>query len=278
MLKEQRFIFDEVAELYARTRPGYPTELIDDVLGYAGGSERVSRILEIGCGAGQATTAFASRGRQVVALEPGPKLARSARERVNHLCDGRSASRVEIKTTTFEDYELPDEKFDLVICAQAFHWLTPGVRFSKTAAALRPNGVLAVFGNKPAHEKLPVYREIESAYAECAPSLAEEVPANDACTAGGHSIAREFAAASQFGELRQRSYAWRTEYSAADYVDLMQTQSNHRLLPASEREALLERIHAAIEDAGGSLPVPYVAHLIMARRAVRSPTTRDPHP
>jgi SAM-dependent methyltransferase len=201
--REQRFVFDEVAELYARVRPGYPGELIDRVLEYAGEQTRASRVLEIGCGGGQATKAFAAHGLSIVALEPGSNLARCAREELDACCPENS--QVEIAVSTFEDYALPREPFDLVISAQAFHWLEPGLRFNKSADALRPGGVLAVFGNKPRHTRDAVYREIDIAYAECAPSMQQSAPENDACVAGDYPIAREFAEAAQPGLVESRS-------------------------------------------------------------------------
>jgi ubiquinone/menaquinone biosynthesis C-methylase UbiE len=53
MRREQlRASFDEDAELYDRARPGYPTELIDDLFSLADLSPD-SRILEIGAGTGK---------------------------------------------------------------------------------------------------------------------------------------------------------------------------------------------------------------------------------
>jgi SAM-dependent methyltransferase len=282
MPKEQRFTFDEVADLYSRTRPGYPAELIEQVLAYAGASGAVVRLLEIGCGGGQATTAFASvlpRQRrlnrisqtsevpQIVALEPGRNLARCTREKLTRMQRDVALAEVEIVVTTFEDYSLPPQPFDLVISAQAFHWLAPGVRFAKSAAALRPDGTLAVFGNKPHHLDSPLYQEIEACYAECAPSMPKTLPANDASTARDDSIAQAFAKAPQFRDQREHAYRWSQHYTADDYLALMQTQSNHRLLPSAELDALLTRIQRAIERAGGGIEVPYVAHLLLARRA-----------
>ena len=58
---EQRFQFDEIANLYEAARPGYPDALIEDVVSYAD-LKLNDRILEVGCGTGQATKSFARQG------------------------------------------------------------------------------------------------------------------------------------------------------------------------------------------------------------------------
>jgi ubiquinone/menaquinone biosynthesis C-methylase UbiE len=55
-----RAIFDEAALLYDEVRPGYPEELFDDIVALSG-IPSGGRILEIGCGTGQARTASWSR-------------------------------------------------------------------------------------------------------------------------------------------------------------------------------------------------------------------------
>ncbi len=49
-----------MASTYETFRPGYPDELVDEVLAYAGRPLRTA--LEIGAGTGKATRAFARRG------------------------------------------------------------------------------------------------------------------------------------------------------------------------------------------------------------------------
>src|SRR5215210_5494927 len=56
-----RTTFDEAASLYDEVRPGYPEDLFDDIVSLSG-IPSGGRILEIGCGTGQATVPFALRG------------------------------------------------------------------------------------------------------------------------------------------------------------------------------------------------------------------------
>jgi ubiquinone/menaquinone biosynthesis C-methylase UbiE len=76
---EQRFTFDRVANVYRAARPDYPDALIDDVVSYAD-LKLDDKILEVGCGTGQATKGFAKRGFPILATDPGPEMLRGARE------------------------------------------------------------------------------------------------------------------------------------------------------------------------------------------------------
>ena len=57
-LEQLRATFDRDPELYDRARPGYPAALFDDLDALLPGK----RLLEIGCGTGQATRVLAERG------------------------------------------------------------------------------------------------------------------------------------------------------------------------------------------------------------------------
>src|SRR5688572_7761630 len=69
-----RVTFDEDAERYDRARPGYPSAVFDDLVELAGIGPGC-RVLEIGCGTGQATVPLAERGCDIVAVELGAELA-----------------------------------------------------------------------------------------------------------------------------------------------------------------------------------------------------------
>jgi protein-L-isoaspartate O-methyltransferase len=65
--------FDRAAEDYQRTRPVCPPQLFDDLIRWAGLSAG-DRVVEIGCGTGQATVPLAQRDLAVTAVELGPEL------------------------------------------------------------------------------------------------------------------------------------------------------------------------------------------------------------
>jgi SAM-dependent methyltransferase len=122
-------------------RPGYPEELFDDVVSLSG-IPPGGRVLEVGCGTGQATLPFARRDYRVLCVELGQNLAAVARRNL------ASYPRAEVLTADFEDVPLPEGAFDLAISATAFHWLDPAVAYPKLARALLPGGALALFWNE----------------------------------------------------------------------------------------------------------------------------------
>ena len=136
-MAELRRTFDTAAERYDRVRPIYEAQIFDDLAALAGLDSR-SRILEIGCGTGQATVALAQRGYRITAVELGARLAEIARR---NLADYRD---VEVTVAAFEEWPLAEQQFDAVVSANAFHWINRVVRVPKAAEALRSGGSLAV--------------------------------------------------------------------------------------------------------------------------------------
>jgi predicted NUDIX family NTP pyrophosphohydrolase/protein-L-isoaspartate O-methyltransferase len=255
--REQRFVFDEVAELYARVRPTYPSTLIDDVIRSARLS-RGRRILEIGSGPGNASVLFAGRGFHLLCLEPGHHLAEITRRRLAE--DGNA----EVVETTFEDWPVEPEAFDLVFAAQSFHWIDSDLRFSKSARALKRGGTLAVFANRTVRGTTPLDARIQQVYAAHAPEIDARWHAHNT----RDYFLEMFTASKDFQPAQSREYEWRAEYRTADYLDLLQTHSDHRLLDRERLEAVLTAIGDAIDSHGGSLAVNYVAVLCWAQRVL----------
>jgi SAM-dependent methyltransferase len=254
-LTEQRFTFDEVAELYDRARPGYPKSLVDDLVTLSG-LPAGGRILEIGCGTGQLTASLAERGYRLSCLEPGASLAAVARRRLARFAD------VEVVTHTFESWPLEPRAFDLVVSAQAFHWVDPALRFAKSADALRAGGSLAVVGNAPVDEPSPARLAVDAAYGAHAPSLA----GNPSCWYAEAALIRElFDESQRFEPVTVRCHRWAETYDGERYCDLTRTHSPHRMLPPAQLESLVAEIHRAIERHGGRYQVTYDAHLYLAR-------------
>lgn len=113
-LEQRKTWYSPVADAYNKARLRYPKELIDRVVELAQLSPDAT-ILEVGCGPGNATVAFARVGFSMVCLEPNQDFCRLARQNCTPY------PNVEIRNTSFEEWELEAKKFDAVLAATAIH-------------------------------------------------------------------------------------------------------------------------------------------------------------
>jgi SAM-dependent methyltransferase len=129
--------FSDRAADYARYRPSYPAAAIDAVLEGLGEASELHAV-DVGAGTGIASRLLAERGVAVTAVEPNAEMraAAAAHPRVVWV-DGRG-----------EATGLPDLCADLVVSAQAFHWLEPEAGLGEFARVLRPGGRLALMWNE----------------------------------------------------------------------------------------------------------------------------------
>ena len=128
--------FEQVPELYDRARPNYPPQTFDDLVSLAQLPPR-ARLVEIGCGTGQATLPLAQRGYAITCVELGEQLATVARRKLANF------PTVEVINANFDGWQPERAEFDAVLAFTAFHWITPDVRYTKTAELLRERGKLA---------------------------------------------------------------------------------------------------------------------------------------
>ncbi len=258
-----RATFDEAALLYDEVRPGYPEELYDDV---ASLSEIPSggRILEIGCGTGQATVPFARRGFRILCVELGENLAAVTSRNLE------AYPRAEVHVGPFEEWRLQEAAFDLAVSATAFHWLDPEVAYPKVAGALRPTGSLALFWNVHVHTNADrgFFEEAQRIYEREAlaivrpedykgPPHPDEVP----------SRTPEIETSGLFEVRATRNYRWDETYDAAGYLRVLNTYSGHRSLGNHARERLFQGISDLIDQQfGGSVTKGYLTTLYVAHR------------
>lgn len=137
------WVFNRMAEVYD-ARPAYPTELVEAVAALAPGQ----RILDLGAGTGHIALPLAARGFDVVALEPASAmltvLTRSAQAR---------GLTLELLHARAETLPFEPARFDLVVIADALHFLDAELTGAELCRVLAPRGRLAVilceFANTP---------------------------------------------------------------------------------------------------------------------------------
>jgi SAM-dependent methyltransferase len=253
-----RTSFDRNAELYDAARPPYPEALVEEVV-VRSGIPPGGRILEIGAGTGKATVPFARRGHAILALEPGANMAAVLRRNV------AAFPEVTVEVGTFEAWSGADGSFDLVVSAQAFHWVDPAVRCVKAAAALRSGGALALIRNETSGVEAELRAELEAAYARWFPAVTW-TPVQDSTGSKRDEMSAEIERSGLFGPVQVASFPWTARYATRQYLDLLETHSDHALLDPGLRSPLYGAVADAIERRGGRIEVPYVAMLLLTVR------------
>jgi SAM-dependent methyltransferase len=222
-----------------RARPPLPEGLVETIVELSG-LPAGGRVLEVGCGTGSATRAFAERGYQVVAVELGAELAAHAR------ADLAAFAGVRVDVAAFEHWPLDPEPFDLVTAFHAWHWLDQDAARRQAAAALRPGGVLAIVGGQHvAGGDTEFFHAAQRCYERFMPGTppgerlhdADAIPPTDwGLHASGGFTAAEY-----------RRWVQVDEYTIDGYFDLLRSFSTHIALAPVQREQLFACLRELLE-------------------------------
>ncbi len=263
-----RATFNSAAGTYHRARPAYPGALYGDLIRLAGLTPG-SRLLEAGCGTGKATIPLAARGFRITCLELGPDLAAAARASL------AAFPAVDIEVASFEDWRPPaGAAFDLVFAATAWHWLDPAVRYRKAWRLLRPGGHLAFWSalHVIPDGGDPFFHEIQDIYDE----IGEGMPPGTVLPRPGElpEERAEIEGSGLFTVVAIRHYDWETSYTAAGYIDLLDTFSGHLAMRQWQRDRLYGEIRRRLaQRPDGRLRRHWGAVLHVARRRDRPAVT-----
>jgi ubiquinone/menaquinone biosynthesis C-methylase UbiE len=272
-------VFDAVAEAYDRERPSYPDELVDAACSIAA-LESGSRVLEVGCGTGKLTESLVERGLAVDAVDPGSNMIAFARKRV------RDSDAVEFHLGRFEEVSLPEQVFDAVFSAAAFHWIAPDVGWAKAARCLGPGGTLALImhmsyrddstgtDDEALHELFRRYwlnadtwhplRDLSAIRAGV-----EERRENVSTVwtwLGQHDL-DDAGAASLFVDVQLTTKPLAREQTADELWALFETTSAYQRLDPTDRTELELQVRRFFERRGGRIRTSDLAVLVTARRS-----------
>jgi SAM-dependent methyltransferase len=284
-LRQYAQVFDRVAADYDAHRPGYPDAIVD-VAVQRGELAAGARVLEVGCGTGKLTELLAARGLQVDAVDPGEGMIATARRRVG------DATNVRFHHGRFEDVALPEDAYDAVFSATAFHWVEPEVGWEKAAAHLRDRGLLAllVYAGVSHDGSEVVDREFRAVLEEHVPELVDGWPPmrdldtllRDARAAranvsavwdsimfeGTHGLTVD-AAAALFEHVEvDHVLTWR-DWTADELIALHRTTSLHARIPDELRSVVEEGDREVAARHGGSVRWWSANALVTARRVPR---------
>jgi SAM-dependent methyltransferase len=259
--RDRRDVFGEAVEQYANARPGYPEELVEDVLCYG---DPTTDVLEVGAGTGKATVAFAARGVSLTCLEPDPRMA----ARLAAEC--APFSTVAIVVARLENWVAPT-KFDALIAAQSWHWVDPGRRWTLAHDAVRAGGTIALFWNKyiavdddTRGELADIDRRYEVDNWSSPNGVTSVIYPEEIVLEEGWP-AYDLASDARFEDLVSRRYRRMQTYAKSTYLDLLASTSAYRILDESDRDALMDEVARVIERRGGDVELLFVTDLFLGR-------------
>ena len=185
---------------------------------------------------------LAERGFSIIAVELGANLAEVARRKL------AGFPQVEVVTSSFEEWEPHDERFDVVAAFNSFHWLDPHLRFAKSASVLRPSGSLGVFGSVFVVDDGADATWLEVVEDEAATAGFEPRHVNDL-----RDRSDDFTEDGYFSTVIRRTYRSDLTYDADEYVALLASMSTYRALPDDVRAELFARLRRRIDARGGTV-------------------------
>ena len=252
-LEQRRNWYSPVADVYYNARPQYPKELIERSVVLAKLSSDAS-ILEVGCGPGNATVAFAQFGFSMKCLEPNQDFCHLAQRNCTPY------PNVAIHNTSFEEWELEAKQFNAVLGANAFHWIPSEIRYAKAARALRDNGFLILLWNLTPELKYEVYQVIKSVYQAYAPSFVRyEGAETQAEILKGFE--QDILDSGYFKQLVTEQIACEVTYSIDDYLKLLSTL---RRLEPKAKELLFAGLREKLKNFGDSVQLSFLSAVHVA--------------
>lgn len=211
--------FGGIADVYDRTRPGYPDEAVRWMVGTTPG-----RVLELGAGTGKLTASLLAHGHTVAATDPERQMLRPLRKRL------KSAF---VAAARAEQIPLASSSVDTVVAAQCFHWFTPDQALPEIARVLRPGGTLALVWNLR-DETVPWVRRLGRLIGSEQPDDPTDVLEESGLYDG----------------IEHHTFRHWQEVYRDSLVDLVASRSKVADMPEDERTALLAKVGELYDDYG----------------------------
>ena len=200
--------FGPAAEAYERGRPGYPAAALDWLL-----PTGVPRVVDVGAGTGKLTRQIRDRGLPVTAVDPSEGMLAQLRTAV---------PGVPAVLGSAERIPLPDDSADVVLVAQAWHWVDPERAVPEVARVLSPGGRLGLLWN------------LRDERTDWVRRLGEII--------GSPEQERDTTVGTPFADVEIAHFAWTETLGPERLIDMVASRSYVILLAPDERAALLSEV------------------------------------
>jgi ubiquinone/menaquinone biosynthesis C-methylase UbiE len=236
--------FGSLVHEYKRFRRGYSSELFDLVI--AQSPRPRPRVLDIASGTGLSAEFMLPHAFRFVATDVA----------LGMLSQNPASARVLAKA---EALPFRDRAFDLVTCAQAFHWLDPPRALAEMHRVLDRDGVGVIWWKYESPEA-ETTRVVDEVVFE-----AVHEPARHTDMARGTI---PFPAPAPFRAVEERWLPLRVEYTVDSYVGYQASRENLRQQLGAKREDVLREIRRRLTETYGSKPfsLPYRQRIEILRK------------
>ncbi|MBF6354128.1 class I SAM-dependent methyltransferase [Nocardia higoensis] len=231
--------FGAAAQEYEHGRPSYPPESVSWLV-----PEDARTVVDIGAGTGKLTRTLLSPGREVIAVEPSAEM----RDQF-----ARVLPDVRMLAATAESIPLHESSADVMVCAQAWHWVSPERATPEAARVLRPGGRLSLAWNT---------RDVSE------PWVAELDRILSDRAASARAGVRVPQLQHPFGPLERQEFRWTHPTSPEEIISMVASRSYVITMAPIARQELLDSVWALVE-AEAPTGMPYVTECY--RAAVETP-------
>jgi SAM-dependent methyltransferase len=166
-----------------------------------------------------------------------------------------------VEVSSFEDWDARARRFDLLVSGQAWHWLDPVPAVAKAATVLRPGGTAVVFWNIGSLDE-PLSSQMDAVYRFRAPQVLRD---KDERKVNERPYRHDFDSSMLFERAYVRDYRWEEVYPTADWVQMVQTHSDHVTMDPAVRAAVVADVADLIDANGGQVLTRWVTHTVFAR-------------
>ena len=244
--------FDSIYKIYDKVRPGYPSEMFDDIFKYKNVGFG-SRVFEIGIGTGKATQPFVDKQCQIASVEPGKKMARYMQKKYIDYID------FSCYNFTFEKYMGMNNTFDMIYSGTAFHRIDEQQGYEKVFKLLKSKGAFVRFAYHAGEDitRPELAREIRQLYVEYMNSSEDYkgYTLEDVKTLS--SVAEKYG----FINNEYKVYHFTKDFSADEYIKLLSTYPDHMEIAEEKRKEFFNKIKNTIKNHGGIITAHYLLDL-----------------
>ena len=259
-----KYSFGDIAEEYDAIRPGYPTELYNTLVLHCQ-LNSTTKALEIGCGTGQATIDLIKHIGKLLCIDLGEEQIRIAKTAFkNH-------KNITFKAVAFENFEISKQQFDLIFCAQAFHWLDPEKRFLQTSKLLKNKGYLALIWNIDSSVSTSLQEKIDILYQKIVPSEPSFSERQAIFTKDVEQTKVQMTECGYFANVVSYIYENPHTYDSDSYIRLISTYAYIRAIDSTVRDRLFDAISKTVDSAGGEITVFHNTHFVVGLKRPMRP-------